>query len=881
MMYPVKVSRGRIARRLSVVAAALGMGLPVGRASATVTETQFTGGSFSLTIWNTASAWSKSIVPVTGNVADDFKSITLTYNVTTVSGAADLAAVQVAGNTSSGTAILSLSSSSGSPYLDTGELFIGAGVTGQSGYAAGAGPGQVVQSAGTINIDQYGVLAIDPNSLYSLSGTGVVLAYNEQNAGSFSQNGGSNLLAGGAVLTNTGTYTDVSTGQISADLINNTGTFNVAGGTIAGTSSVLNFTNNGTLLYSSGTITGTITNNSIMTATATTLSAITGSLVNSGKLTVTGATGNFSANLSGGGLLVFNGAGSVTLTGTNTYTGQTTVVAGTLYLNSPPGTSGNNFGGALQGSVVVDTGATLVNDADMQVATTSAITINGGTYNLNGHNNSIGSLTMTAGQVEQSTGSGLGVSSGQVTIGSGTATITGGLQSSSTFNFNVSSAGTLNIIGPVGGYNTASGSLILNGGGTVSISGTSPLSTIDIKSGKLVVSESGTLGGVNTSTTIEGAGTLSLTNQALTIGNLIGGGAVSLGTGSLTVVSTGSTFPGTISGSGSLVKSGTGTLILTGADISSGTTEVASGNLTVAATGSISGSSIIIDNSASATFIGGLSSSPAITDYGSVVFAANPGGGILERNIGIVTVAAHSGGNGQLQIAAATSHSNRTLLVDSAVSIAGTTNAWTGLLDLTNNDMDVTSSVLPIINSEVATGYDGGTWKGNGITSSTAAADTSRLTALGVILNNDGFGNPLYGTGTALGLFDGITPGIGDVLVKYTYYGDANLDGKVDGSDYARIDNGFLHGLTGWYNGDFNYDGVVNGSDYTLMDNTFNQQGAALSATIDPAGQIAAQIGGVSSVPEPASTAVALLGSVLLLSRRTKRNSPRFCSLAR
>ena len=28
-----------------------------------------------------------------------------------------------------------------------------------------------------------------------------------------------------------------------------------------------------------------------------------------------------------------------------------------------------------------------------------------------------------------------------------------------------------------------------------------------------------------------------------------------------------------------------------------------------------------------------------------------------------------------------------------------------------------------------------------------------------------------------------------DVLVKYTYYGDANLDGKVDGSDYSRIDS--------------------------------------------------------------------------------------------
>jgi hypothetical protein len=77
-------------------------------------------------------------------------------------------------------------------------------------------------------------------------------------------------------------------------------------------------------------------------------------------------------------------------------------------------------------------------------------------------------------------------------------------------------------------------------------------------------------------------------------------------------------------------------------------------------------------------------------------------------------------------------------------------------------------------------------------------------------------------------LFDGQSVTSTDVLVKYTYYGDANLDGKVDGSDYARIDNGYLTHATGWNNGDFNYDGVINGSDYTLIDNAFNIQGAAI-----------------------------------------------------
>ncbi len=49
------------------------------------------------------------------------------------------------------------------------------------------------------------------------------------------------------------------------------------------------------------------------------------------------------------------------------------------------------------------------------------------------------------------------------------------------------------------------------------------------------------------------------------------------------------------------------------------------------------------------------------------------------------------------------------------------------------------------------------------------------------------------------------------VLVKYTYYGDATLDGKVDGTDYGRIDSGLLTGATGWSNGDFNYDVTIDG----------------------------------------------------------------------
>ena len=142
-----------------------------------------------------------------------------------------------------------------------------------------------------------------------------------------------------------------------------------------------------------------------------------------------------------------------------------------------------------------------------------------------------------------------------------------------------------------------------------------------------------------------------------------------------------------------------------------------------------------------------------------------------------------------------------------------------------NGDVDVQSvgsTGLAQITNQVKLGLNSGSWTGNGITSASAAADTSAPVGRGcVILNTNSTGSQLYGSGTMLGTFDGANPSANDVLIKYTYYGDTNLDGHVDGSDYSRIDNGSLNKLTGWANGDFNYDGVVNGSDYTLIDNAF------------------------------------------------------------
>jgi hypothetical protein len=154
---------------------------------------------------------------------------------------------------------------------------------------------------------------------------------------------------------------------------------------------------------------------------------------------------------------------------------------------------------------------------------------------------------------------------------------------------------------------------------------------------------------------------------------------------------------------------------------------------------------------------------------------------------------------------------------------------------------------LDEVRIDIARAYNGGAWTGKGITSSAAAADASHRTGVG------------YTPFTA----DGI-------LIKRAFYGDANVDGKVDVSDLGALASGWQSSGY-WYTGDFNYDGVVNVSDLGLLASNW-QQGVAGPA-VDPMqlDEALAALGlPPSSVPEPVVATTTLIVSGLLL-RRTHR----------
>jgi len=157
-----------------------------------------------------------------------------------------------------------------------------------------------------------------------------------------------------------------------------------------------------------------------------------------------------------------------------------------------------------------------------------------------------------------------------------------------------------------------------------------------------------------------------------------------------------------------------------------------------------------------------------------------------------------------------------------------------GKLDLSNNAMTINytgqSDPIASIRSYLASGYSNGAWSGSGIVSSAAAANPNHNTAIGYADWADGQGvNTMPNT----------------IELKYTLYGDANLDGQVNSADLQILLAG-LNRSGSWDQGDFNYDGQVNSADLQALLFTLN---TSLGSQAMPVGVAAVAAGAGATAP--------------------------------
>jgi hypothetical protein len=135
-----------------------------------------------------------------------------------------------------------------------------------------------------------------------------------------------------------------------------------------------------------------------------------------------------------------------------------------------------------------------------------------------------------------------------------------------------------------------------------------------------------------------------------------------------------------------------------------------------------------------------------------------------------------------------------------------------GRLDLSDNNLVISytgQSPEATIQQYVRNGLSSQNDRGLIASSGSDATFSRSGRTLAVFDNHDAHLPSLNGTA--------LSPDYNQVLVKYTYYGDANVDGRVDPTDYAIVDGNQGKGHN-WVTGDLNFDGKVDPTDYAQID---------------------------------------------------------------
>jgi hypothetical protein len=168
---------------------------------------------------------------------------------------------------------------------------------------------------------------------------------------------------------------------------------------------------------------------------------------------------------------------------------------------------------------------------------------------------------------------------------------------------------------------------------------------------------------------------------------------------------------------------------------------------------------------------------------------------------------------------------SRVLVVDSVAVSNG------GKLDMYDNDLILkatSATEVALYNALyglVDSAFGSGNWAGSGVTSTTAAGLPGSY-SLGLARNSQ-FPNAGVSSYTT---FSGQLVGTYDILLKFTWRGDADLNGLVNNNDVSILGAFYAPGYTGkhWWQGDNDFDGDVDNNDVTYQNANYNPNGTQL-----------------------------------------------------